>query len=297
MTPRAAPPRRHDRNLRLGAERHRHAAHPDWHCERVTSKLFAAPFVSHDAGVLAGAVVLRPSTAVDRLLPMQAEPSPIAERAIEQHDVLVRTLRDRRVAVTVLEPVLRTPAESLVGDLALVLAQGAVIARPSSVDRRPETAAIETVLAQLGIPILGRIAAPGLLDAGDAIVAGDTLYVGVPRAGAAQGLRTVELALDPGVLRLRNVLSFVAHDTAIVAPERVDTSALAGIRLIAVPLGEEYAAGVLALGGGRVIANLRYRESLARLRDAKIAVEAIDLWEFGKAGAGPFSLVLATKRG
>jgi dimethylargininase len=202
--------------------------------------------------------VLRPSTAVDRLLPMQAEPSPIAERAIEQHDVLVRTLRDRRVAVTVLEPVLRTPAESLVGDLALVLAQGAVIARPSSVDRRPETAAIETVLAQLGIPILGRIAAPGLLDAGDAIVAGDTLYVGVPRAGAglrarsnalgrsqlealgaAQGLRTVELALDPGVLRLRNVLSFVAHDTAIVAPERVDTSALAGIRLIAVPLGEE----------------------------------------------------------
>jgi hypothetical protein len=54
---------------------------------------------------------------------------------------------------------------------------------------------------------------------------------------------------------------------------------------------------VLALGGGRVIANLRYRESLARLRDAKIAVEAIDLWEFGKAGAGPFSLVLATKRG
>jgi hypothetical protein len=32
------------------------------------------------------------------------------------------------------------------------------------------------------------------------------------------------------------------------------------------------------------------------MRTAKIAVEAIDLWEFGKAGAGVFSLVLAVKR-
>jgi hypothetical protein len=41
---------------------------------------------------------------------------------------------------------------------------------------------------------------------------------------------------------------------------------------------------------------LRFRESLAILRTAKIAVEAIDMWEFGKAGFGPFSLVLAIKR-
>ena len=92
------------------------------------------------------------------------------------------------------------------------------------------------------------------------------------------------------------MFGFVARDTVVVAPGRVDTSALAGLQLIELPLGEEYAAGILALGERRVIANLRFRESLAQLRKAKIGVEAIDLWEFGKAGAGPFSLVLATKR-
>jgi dimethylargininase len=288
---------------------------PHVRMELVTPKLFDAPFVSNDAGVLAGAFALRPSTSVDRLVPIQGEPSPIAERAIEQHGILVRTLRDRGVTVTVLEPVLGSPAESLVGDLAIVLAQGAILTRPAAVERRAETAAVEAALGQLGVPILGRIAAPGLLDAADVTLAGETLFVGVPRAGAglrsrsntlgrsqlnalaaAQGLRTVELALAPGVLRLRNVLGFVARDTAIVAPGQVDIAALAGVQLIEVPLGEEFAAGILSIGERRVIANLRFRESLAQLRRAKIGVEAIDLWEFGKAGAGPFALVLATKR-
>ena len=275
----------------------------------------SAPYVSHDAGALAGALVLRPGLAVERLTPIAGEPSPIADRAQAQHAVLVRTLRDRGVAVTVLEPTLGSPAEALVGDLAIVLAQGAIIARPAAVERRAETAAIETALGSLGVPIIGRITAPGLLDAADVAVGGDTVYVGAPRAGAglrarsnalgrsqfaaiaaAQGLRMVELELAPSVPRLRNVFSFVGRDTVVVAPGRVDTAPLGALQLIEVPLGEEYAAGILAVGERRVIANLRFRESLAQLRKAKVGVEAIDLWEFGKAGAGPFALVLATKR-
>jgi dimethylargininase len=283
--------------------------------EVVTPKLFEAPYVTHDAGVLAGAVVLRPTTAVDRLVPIQGEPSPIGERAIDQHAILVRTLRDRGVEVTVLEPLLGRSGEPCIGDCAVMLGSGAIVTRPSAVERRAETAAVDAVLAQLGIPVLGHITAPGLLDGGDVAVAGEIVYVGVPRAGAglrsrsnalgraqlgalvsAQGLTLVEIALAPAVLRLRNVLSFVARDMAVVAPNRVDVAALAGVQLVEVPLGEEYAAGVLTLGERRVLTNVRFRETLLRFKAAKIAVEAIDLWEFGKAGAGPFSLVLATKR-
>ena len=282
----------------------------------VTTKTLAAPFVTHDAGSLAGALVLRPATAVDRLVPLRGEPSPIGDRAVEQHRILVGRLRDKGVAVTELEPVHETPGESLIADCAIVLPKGAIITRPSSVDRRNETQAVENALVALGIPVLGRIEAPGLLDATDVAFGGDTLYIGVPKAGSglrarsnelgrrgletiasAHGLRTVELALAADVLRLRNVFNFVARDTVVVAGERVDIVPLAGLKTVEVPQGEEFAAGILTLGERRILANLRYRESVAVFRKAKIAVEAIDLWEFGKAGAGPFSLVLATKRG
>lgn len=276
----------------------------------------AVPYVSSDAGVLTSVLVMRPSDAVDRLPPIKGEPSPIASRAREQHTVFVRTLRDRGVIVHEMLPSSESPAESLVADCAIVLRGGAVIARPSQLERRPDVAAVERRLSELGVPIAGRIEAPGLLDATDVAVGTDTLFVGVPRDPAdlrrrsnelgrkqleviavQRGYRIVELPVASDVQRLRDVFSIVGGDLAIAAPDRVDLVATSGLRIVEVPRGEELAAGVLALGERRVIANLRFRESVALMRKAKITVEAIDLWEFGKAGFGPFSLALAVKRG
>jgi N-dimethylarginine dimethylaminohydrolase len=142
------------------------------------------------------------------------------------------------------------------------------------------------------------------------------LFIGVARAGgglearsnslgrgqlaafaAAADLQPVELAISPDVPRLRSVFNVVASDAVVAAPEMVDLVPARDFRVIEVPRGEEFAAGVIAFGERRVIANLRFRESIGLLRAAKIEVEAIDLWEFGKAGVGPFQLVLALKRG
>jgi N-dimethylarginine dimethylaminohydrolase len=282
----------------------------------VIVKSYAAPYVSSDAGALAGAVVLRPSTAVDRLPPNAGEPSPIADRAEEQHVVLVRTLRDHGVAIHALEPRAESPTESLVADCAIMLPGGAVLTRPSQVERRGEVVALEQLLGELGIPVLGRIEAPGLLDGTDVALAPGRAFVAVPRPGgdfrprsnvlgreqfealaAQQGFRTIELPVANDVRRLREVFSVVGAETVVAAPEKVDLVPATGMKIVEVPRGEELAAGVFALGERRIIANLRFRESVKLLRKAKIAVEAIDLWEFGKAGFGPFSLVLAVKRG
>ena len=281
----------------------------------MTVKPFAAPYVAFDAGALAGAVVLRPSAAVDRLPPMKGEPSPIAVRAAEQHAVLVRTLEDRGVTVHAIEPRTESPTESLVADCALLLPEGAVITRPSQIERRAEVAAVEAKLVELGIPILARIEPPGVLDATDVAIAPGRVFIGVPAAGAGlrrrsnelgrrqleavaseRGYRVVELTVASDVPRLRDVFAVVGSETVVAAPDRVDLVPASGLRVVELPRGEEFAAGVLALGERRVIANLRFRESLAIMRKAKIAVEAIDVWEFGKAGIGPFSLVLAVKR-
>ena len=277
---------------------------------------YARPYVSTDAGALAGAVVLRPSSAVDQLPPIKGEPSPIADRAIEQHAIFVGTLRSRGVHVYEIPPHTESATESLVADCAIVLPNGAVIARPSQIERRAETLAVEKRLGEIGIPIVGRIEAPGLLDATDVALAADRVFVGVPRSGpgvrrrsnelgrkqleaivSQQGFRVVELPVANDVPRLRDVFSVVASDMVLAAPDRVDLVAVTGMRVVEVPRGEELAAGVLALGERIVLANLRFRESVAIMRKAKITVEAIDLWEFGKAGFGPFSLALAVKRG
>ncbi len=281
----------------------------------MTVKTYAGPYVGSDAGALAAALVLRPSAAVDQLPPIKGEPSPIADRAQEQHAIFVRTLRDRGVTVHEIRPHTESPTETLVADCAIVLPHGALIARPSQIERRTEVVAVEKHLAELGIPIVGRIEAPGLLDATDIAIAPGRVFVGVPRAGSGlrrrsnelgrrqleaivsqHGYSVVELAVANDVARLRDVFSIVGFDTIVAAPERVDLVAAADLRIVEVPRGEELAAGVLALGERLVVANLRFRESIAIMRKAKISVEAIDLWEFGKAGFGPFSLALAVKR-
>ena len=258
-------------------------------------------------------LVVRPGEALDRLAPMQGEPSPIVGRAIEQHHILVGTLRD--CGVRVHEPELRddTGYASFPADCALVLEHGAILLRPHKIERRREIAAIESWLQEYGIPIAGRIDAPGLLDGGDVALAGDVAYVGVPRSGqrsntlgrsqlssilGISGIRLVELALAPEIRRLTDVLTFVDEDVAIGAPDFVDLAPLGtNVKVIPIPLGEQSGAGVLPLAPRRVLANLRFRVALPTLRKAKIDVVAIDLWEFGKVGAGPSSLVLPLKRG
>ena len=281
----------------------------------MTVSSYAKPYVSTDAGALAGAVVIRPAAAVDRLPPMKGEPSPIADRAQEQHDIFTGRLRSLGVSVHAIDPQTESATESLVADCAIVLPNGAVIARPSQIERRGEVSTIERHLAELGIPVTGRIEAPGLLDATDVALAPGRAFVAVPRAGAGlrrrsnelgrkqleailtqQGYTVVELPVANDVARLRDVFSLVASDTVVAAPGRVDLTALDGLRVIRVPRGEELAAGVLTLRERHVLANLRFRESIAMLRRAKITVEAIDMWEFGKAGFGPFALALAVKR-
>jgi len=274
-----------------------------------TKPTYDAPYLRTDAGTLAGALVVRPSASVAQLPPIHGESSPIAERALEAHTILVRTLRDRGTHVVELDATSGAAAESFVADCAVIVPGGAILMRPSKPERRAEVATVETALRTLGIPIVGRIESPGLLDGAD------VAYVGVIRSGsvfgsrsnqlgrkqfeslcAAAGYRSIELALTHDVARLRNVFSIVGESLAIAAPDHVDVVPAGSLTIVAVPRGEQFAAGVLAVGDRRVLANLRFRESIKTMKDAKISVEAIDLWEFGKAGAGPFSLVLPFKR-
>lgn len=264
--------------------------------------------VGHPTGTLRAALLVRPNATLESLPPLIGEPSPVYKRALEQHGILVEMLKYFGVEVTVLDALGTSPNAASVTDLAVCFENGAVLMRPHVLDRVAEVARLEGAFGGVDIPIGGNIAAPGMLDGSDVLLAGETAFIGVSkrsnalgRAGFAQlasanGYRPVEVKLHPAAPSLRAVANAVAADTLVVASDRVDTSALAGFKLISLDLGEELGAGVFPLGERRVIANMRYRTSLNQLRRAGVAVESIDLYDFGKVGIVPSDLILALKR-
>jgi dimethylargininase len=282
---------------------------------------FEAPYVRDDFAALRGAFVVAPSADIAIAAPVHAESSPIFERAADQFRILVGRLAAAGVKVaTLVEPDATTPLGSAAADLAVVFEDGAFLMRPSEARRRPEVALLEAALERANVPVTGRVEAPGLLDGGDVLLSGDTVYIGCAQVrssdvglraalhgnalGRAQlaaharskGLKVVEVSMSAAVRSLRAVASLLDSQTLLFAPALVDGAAFAGMQTIEAPRGEDYGAGVLALGNRRVLANLRFRETIPLLRAAKFAVDAIDLWEFGKAGVTPSTLALALKR-
>jgi len=269
---------------------------------------FGPSLVAKATGRLRCAVLVRPSAGIERAGARIGEPGAIYARALEQHEVLRSTLEYCGVETIVLGAHASDPYEVSAGDSAVVFEDGAVMMRPTAMSRRAEADRMQAEFAQLDVPLAGHIASPGLLDGTDVILAGETAFVGVGSRGnalgrdgfaklaGARGYRVVEVRLAPGVLSLRCVAGAVAKDTIVVGADKADVAAFSGFRTIVLERGEELAAGVLCLGERHVLADIRYRTSLAQMKRAGITVESIDLYEFTKLGVAPSMLALALKR-
>lgn len=274
----------------------------------MTSIDFGPRLVGTPTGKLRAAILMKPTATLERATPLPGEPGAVYARALEQHEILRKTLSYFGVDAIVLEARGDDPYETAVGDAAVVFEDGAMIMRPSAMSRRAEADRIETEFAEIDVPIAGHIAPPGLIDGGDVLLVGSTAFVGVGtrgnaigRAGfaavaAAHGYDVVEVALAPDAGSLRNVAAAVARDTVVLAPDKVDARAFERFKIIALERGEERAAGVICLGEHHAIADVRYRTALARMRKAGVVVEGIDLYDFEKVGITPSLLVLALRR-
>jgi dimethylargininase len=274
---------------------------------------FGPRLVVTPTGRLVTAVLVAPSRNIERAPPIAGEPGAIYERALEQHRVLRATLEYFGVETIAVEPCGGDAYEASAADSAVCFEDGAVMMRLTPLSRRAEVDRMEAQFARLDVPLAGHIAAPGLLDGNDVLLAGNTAFVGVPptsgqargnelgRRGFAQlaatrGFRVVEVKLAAGVSALRAVAGALSSDTIVFGAGSVDASAFAGFRTIEIDGAEAAAAGVLVLDDRHVIADIRYRTALSVMRDAGATVEAIDLYEFTKLGMTPSMLALALRR-
>jgi N-dimethylarginine dimethylaminohydrolase len=269
---------------------------------------FGPRLVVTATGRLRAALLVRPSRSIEKASPLWGEPGAVYDRALEQHEILRKTLEYFGVATTVVEARGFDPYETGAGDVATIFEDGAVLMRLSSLSRRAEVDRMEAEFARLDVPLAGHITGPGLLDGNNVLLAGKTAFVGTNAGGndlgrsgfariaQARGYRVVEVKLANGVSALRAVAGAVASDTIVVGAGKADLQAFAGFRTIVLELGESQAAGVLPLDERHVLADIRYRTALSAMRRAGVKVESIDLYEFTKLGLTPSMLTLALAR-
>jgi len=269
---------------------------------------FGPRLVGTPTGKLRAALLVRPSTAIETATPLYGEPGAIYTRALEQHEILRKTLEFFGCETLIVEANNDDPFASSVVDAAVAFEDGAFIMRPTAMSRRGEADRFRAQCSEFDVPIAGHIAAPGLLDGGDIVLAGHTAFVGIGANGnavgrsgfaavaQAHGYTVVEVYVQIPNAPLRGVLGTLAKDTLVYAEGALDASVFSGFNTVVLERGEAMAAGVLCLGEHHVIADVRYRTALARMRKAGVVVEGIDLYDFEKIGITPSMLALALKR-
>ncbi|HET7027515.1 MAG TPA: arginine deiminase family protein [Candidatus Limnocylindrales bacterium] len=228
-------------------------------------------------------------------------------RAVREHEALVALLERLGVEVAVID-------EGATGDSVyafdplLVTDRGVVALRSGKANRIGEEEDLAAWCGASGIPIAGRILAPGTVDGGDTFwLRPDLLCVGRSLRTNAEGIaqlaaivsadvRTFDVPYWHGaaeVLHLLSVVSPVADDLAVVYPPLVPAGLWRlleelGIRTVAVP-AEEFAAlgsNVLAVGPRVVVVADGNRRTAAALREAGCEVHATPLEELGVNGSG-----------
>jgi len=175
-----------------------------------------------------------------------------------------------------------------VEDTVVVVDDLAVLTSPGAPERRGEVAAVEPVVRGLGLRV-ARLAAPAILDGGDVLQVGPTVFVG--RGGRTNGeaVRQLRELLAPmgrvvvpvelrSVLHLKSAVTALPDGTLVGWDGLVDPSPLPTWR----SAPEEAGAHVVPLGGSTVLMAASAPRSAGWLTDLGFDVVAVDITEFEK---------------
>jgi N-dimethylarginine dimethylaminohydrolase len=239
--------------------------------------------------------------------------APSMSRAIAEYERFVELLRGAGTDVVALPADDRTTLDSIyVRDAAVISDRGVVFGRMGKPQRDGEPAAQEERLRSAGVPVLGRIEAPGRLEGGDVLwLDRETLVVGRGYRTNDEGIRQLHALLGDGmrelivvplphwrgpsdVMHLMSLISPVDEDLAVVyspllpVPFRERLIA-GGIELVEVPDEEFDSMGtnVLALAPRRCLmlrGNPRTRTALERAGAEVIEYEGEEISVKGAGG-------------
>jgi len=180
------------------------------------------------------------------------------------------------------------PDSVFIEDAVVVCEDLAVLTRPGAPARRPEVAGAALAVEALGLRTV-RIQEPGLLDGGDVLQAGNTVYAG--RGGRTNGgaIRQLRELLAPlgrtviavplsKVLHLKSAVTALPDGTFLLLPDLVPAGLFPAVR----PVDEEGGCHVVPLGGDRVLIAASAPRTADLLSDLGFTPVVVDITEFEK---------------
>jgi dimethylargininase len=216
------------------------------------------------------------------------------ERASEQHRQYEACLERLGVRVISLPAEPEFPDATFVEDPVVVLNHIAVIARMGAESRRREAESLAAALAPFREVV--RLREPAMLEGGDVLQVGGTLYVGLSRRTNADGIRQLSEILKgsmyhvvpvevDGCLHLKTACCALTDRTVLANRAWFDAAALEGVHIVDVPKEEPRAANVLRVGQTLVVP-ASCPGTIRMLEESAFRVVSFDNSELAKAEAG-----------
>ncbi len=214
--------------------------------------------------------------------------------ARRQHAAYETALGALGCHVVQLPPEPQMPDAVFVEDVAIVLDELAVVARPGARSRRGETGSVATALKRHR-PLF-TIDPPGTIEGGDVLKVGRALFVGVSTRTNQPGLeqfRQIVSAFDywvepvevAGALHLKSAITGVGERTLLINRNWVDAHAFGDYDLIDVDPTEPFSANALLVGGSLIYPE-QCERTRAMLDGLGIRIVPVNVSELAKAEGG-----------
>lgn len=222
---------------------------------------------------------------------------PDYEKACEQHNRYIDSLKALGLEVIVLPALEEFPDSCFVEDPAVLNQNCALLTNPGAPSRNGEKDALLPLLEEFFPPDrLCRITAPGTVEGGDVMQVGKHYYIGRSQRSNAEGCRQFsQIMQDYGYqvtivemkrfLHLKTGLSYLDRNQLLVTGEFCTDPLFAGFDRIEVPAEEAYAANSLWINGTVLVPD-GYPQTLARIREAGYPTLVLDMSEFCKLDGG-----------
>jgi dimethylargininase len=244
--------------------------------------------------VLTRAILRRPGPDFARGLTTAALGEPDPARMLAQHAAYAEALRALGLEVEILEALPGFPDAYFVEDVAVVVPELAVVARPGAPSRLGEADAIVPALARHRK--IARLEDPARLEGGDVMVAGKSVFVGLSARTNEEGASQLARLLEPHGYRARTVpvaaglhlkssVSWLGGETLLLGERFADRPEFRAFRRIVVDASGEPACNSLFVNG-TLLTPAGFPQARRLLEQTGLPIVELDVSEVRKMDGG-----------